>query len=561
MHPSHYDLFLEGTKIVDTMFNRLLYSLVTLVVLAVLLLLGCSSTNLAGGSAGETGNPVVIGMIVDSRGAPVKGAAVWALPEQFNPILGDTARTISRDTTDARGTYRLILNASGNFSVHAVEMLSGTRLLLPRIAVGSDTTIVPTQTLLSPGTLKVFLPESAQAICGYVYIPGTLLFAQTNTTEGFVIVDSIPAGIISSINFITSGSKIVSIIRYMVTVAPAETAVVFLPAWKYSSHLVLNTSDSGAGVAGTVLNFPVLIRLTSSNFNFNQARNNGGDLRFTSSNSAQLAFEVERWDSVAQHAEIWVKVDTIFGNNDSQYICMFWGNAYASTVSDGSLVFDTATGFAGVWHLNDTCLDATRNRNDGIDYGTSSASGIIGNARDYNGTNAYIEINGAAISSLDFPLSSFSFSFWAWIPDKVSTFNMVWSKGGTSLSYPGYCIKLQTQPDCNAALSDGTQFVHSGFLTQETAVGKWTFFTTVVDRGAARLKAYANGNPGESIDISTLGSLSNSNPAYLGGNGPGEFFTGILDEFRVMRTIVSEDWIRLSYKNQSTIDNLVSFTK
>lgn len=50
--------------------------------------------------------------------------------------------------------------------------------------------------------------------------------------------------------------------------------------------LYLNTSPTGADVAGTVTNFPVLVRLRANNFDFSLAKADGSDLRFSKTNSA-----------------------------------------------------------------------------------------------------------------------------------------------------------------------------------------------------------------------------------------------------------------------------------
>ena len=99
-----------------------------------------------------------------------------------------------------------------------------------------------------------------------------------------------------------------------------------LSQWKFSRRIYLNTSSTGADIAGMVTNFPVLLRLRANSFDFSQAKRDGGDIRFTSSSGIPLPYEIERWDSIGREAEEWVRVDTVQGNNDSQFIIMYWGN-------------------------------------------------------------------------------------------------------------------------------------------------------------------------------------------------------------------------------------------
>jgi len=69
-----------------------------------------------------------------------------------------------------------------------------------------------------------------------------------------------------------------------------------------------------------VVNFPVLIRLYSTDLDFSQVKPGGGDVRFANSNNVSLPYEIERWDATGGVAEIWVKIDTVLGNSSSQYI-------------------------------------------------------------------------------------------------------------------------------------------------------------------------------------------------------------------------------------------------
>ena len=108
-------------------------------------------------------------------------------------------------------------------------------------------------------------------------------------------------------------------------------------------------------------------------------------------NGAHLKYQIERWDRSNQLAEIWVRVDTVYGNNGSQYFTMYWGKSPVDSRSNGAGVFDTANGFAAVYHMNDptatngTYLDATQNANNGTgtDVGTQT-SAIAGYGTSYS---------------------------------------------------------------------------------------------------------------------------------------------------------------------------------
>ena len=194
-----------------------------------------------------------------------------------------------------------------------------------------------------------------------------------------MILDSVPAGIIPQLRYINDGSVVFT--KFNVTVLSDDTITIANPLWKYSHPVLLNTSQSGADIKGDVYNFPLLVRLDEENFDFSQAKPDGSDIRFTKSDYSPLEHEIERWDQSSYQAEVWVKVDTLFGNDSLQWIMMYWGNEDAQDRSNAAAVFDTASGFQGVWHLagDQNEYDATANSYDGVAYGM--AEGLSGNYR------------------------------------------------------------------------------------------------------------------------------------------------------------------------------------
>lgn len=61
-------------------------------------------------------------------------------------------------------------------------------------------------------------------------------------------------------------------------------------------------------------------RLNQSNFNFSEALGSGENIRFSKADGTHLYYQIERWDSLSGEAQVWVRVDTVYGNNSTQYI-------------------------------------------------------------------------------------------------------------------------------------------------------------------------------------------------------------------------------------------------
>ncbi len=85
-----------------------------------------------------------------------------------------------------------------------------------------------------------------------------------------------------------------------------------------------------ATVTEDLIDYPVRVHLTTSNFDFSKAKDNGDDIRFSDGASA-LAYEIEHWDSAGEDAVIWVKVPMIPASVDTKQIYMYYGNSQAGT--------------------------------------------------------------------------------------------------------------------------------------------------------------------------------------------------------------------------------------
>ena len=278
---------------------------------------GCTDLQLAG-SISETTNGGVVGAIVDQEGAPAAGAQVVLLPADYDPVK--RSAVVSADTTDSLGIYTFSKIAAGEYVIQATHIDKRNSVLIRGIHVNDRIETVSLDTLKRPGSVKVILPAGADAVKGYVYIPGSVVFAFLNNRSDIVTLDSVPAGLVAAVSYASTTAPAVTVIRYGVRVTSMDTTTIWNPAWKYARNLFLNTSETGANVTGTVADFPVLVRLNSGNFDFSHAHTTGADIRFTKSDNTFLPYEIERWDPVTELAEVWVKVDTVYGNDNSRFL-------------------------------------------------------------------------------------------------------------------------------------------------------------------------------------------------------------------------------------------------
>jgi hypothetical protein len=91
--------------------------------------------------------------------------------------------------------------------------------------------------------------------------------------------------------------------------------------------------------------YPVLVSLNSSNFNFSKAKIDGSDIRFSSENRT-LNYWIETWNPKNEEALIWVRLPSLSANQTAK-ILMRYENPGAEAVSSGEKTFDFFDDFEG----------------------------------------------------------------------------------------------------------------------------------------------------------------------------------------------------------------------
>jgi len=529
-------------------------------VLFAVILFGCSPpTDLTGTSSGvET--KVARGLIVAENGNGSAGIEVTLVPSGYNPVSDKPLPQNLRTMTDTKGRYTFYDIDTGTYNVLSLKDSTGTTALQCAVHLAMDSVDILTDTLWEPGVINVGLPGNIDALHGYVYIPGSKTFSYLNGDTGSIVLAAVPAEAIASVCYSATNGDVPKIIRHNVQVISGDTVTIAQPDWAYSRGICLNTSASGANVAGNVYNFPVLIRLASDAFTFSQAKNNGADIRFTKHDFTPLPYEIERWDAAKGQAEIWVKVDTVFGNNAAQSIMMYWGNPNAADNSNGTAVFDTAEGFSGVWHLSETgesIHDATDDAFNGKNSGSTAATGIIGDSRNFKNGN-YIKISGLLKSPASVTLS-------AWVRYDTSS-------GGEDIVSIGDAVLIRVDDVMNGIGTTGSY--HNNSIVSDSnyanvsskqylAKTGWHYLAFSINSATQTQAFYIDGVQCAVLyDVHPIYYAGLGADTYIGvhGNGKKIFnFVGQVDEVRVNRISVTSDWIKLCFMNQKEIERLIIF--
>jgi biopolymer transport protein ExbB len=330
-----------------------------------------------------------------------------------------------------------------------------------------------------------------------------------------------------------------------------------------SKPVKLDTTPAGANVMGDVPKYPVPIVLTAANFDFAQAMPNGADIRFSSDTGTPLPFSIELWDSAAKVAALWVKVDV--KGNSTQTIKLRWGNAGAPGAADSHAVFDTADGFAGVWHLGEPgsttaggYKDATSNAADAV--GVAMAADATGDGRVgkaallTHSKKQWIQVPLDKSTLFDMP-DKMTYSLWIKANSHSVAYQCMFSKGegsfrihyvGTASEYGGKNI-VET---CAEGTENGDLCPVNPKGT-DVAPGKWWHLVAIHDR--PKHSIWVNGAKEAGVDDD--GEVWKSDPAkmvMIGNNSSatGRSFDGWVDEARIMNVAKDENWIKLEYESQ-----------
>jgi len=547
------------------------YVLLTVVLMMIMLHCGVGPT--AGGST-DTELGSVTGMVLDEQGKPSAQAMVDLVPQKHNPVTGALLPDNFTDTTDADGRYAFTDVPVGDYVFLASHQPSNRKLLIPDITVDSGVTkVIAADTLRPTGSIVIEFPGLLDTSADYVYLPGTFLHAPVARR---VVMSNVPSGCIPSVWYaVTNDTAQNYPVATSVCVVSDDTVYITdYHSWGHGTSLYLNTSASGAPVSGDITDFPVLIRFTADNFTFNEAQAGGEDLRFTKSDGSPLSHEIERWDPVSGLAEVWVNVDTVHGNNSTQSIRMYWGNPDISDGSNSASVFDTAKGFAGVWHLGESsgsAGDATNNRLDGIREGNlTRVTGAIGYGQFFDGAGDYFEMGNV------WNPDTCSFTVCAWVkPSVTNSYRAILTKsfGDTASSAYGWLIELGKDGalvDFMATDTGAWGAAHTFVLASDSCIGDttaWHHVAVVIDRsGNTKCRLYIDGTdvtPARPFGIiDDVGSIVNSAPMRIGADAKGGCtWKGAMDECSLAALARSPDWVKLCYFNQIKDSRLVSFKK
>ncbi len=323
--------------------------------------------------------------------------------------------------------------------------------------------------------------------------------------------------------------------------------------WQYRKKIGFNTTETGADIKENLGDMTVLIRLHSGNFNFTNAREDGGDIRFVAANDLTLLkHHIEKIDFLDEIALVWVKVPRIAGDTDQGFINMYYGNEAALGGQDagGTYGMDQVAAF----HLGEVegpPKDASASNNH-IEtfFGGQGLPGVIGNGVTLNGAGDRIVV--PETPSLDFS-AGFSLSAWARI-NYTQTDAWLFSRRNES----GSLVVGIDGTKIYTVIGDADGRTWATEKSTDLPVGSWHLITVTGSPGN-RLSVYLDGM--EMTWVNLAGSLPPLSGDLIVGDGAdgGHSFIGDVDEIGIYNQPLSGDRIRAAHAAQGDGDLFFTF--
>lgn len=343
--------------------------------------------------------------------------------------------------------------------------------------------------------------------------------------------------------------RLAGLLLMLGVLAPGAAEAWWNKAWSYRKQVTVDTTPSGINIAGPVGRVPVLVRLTSGNFSFKDAADNGADLRFVlADDKTPTAYHIETFDPLTGIATVWVDVPTVAGGTKMS-LWMYYGNksAPADVNSGGTYDADTTLVYHYAQPAGTPSQDSTANRNNAATApsGVNDGSIIGRGARFLNG----VPLNVPATGSLALPAGG-GFTFSTWVkPAAPGASGVLYARregaGSIVIGLTGGVPRVVTTGGTPVALQGPAA------LTP----GQWSDVAVAADGKQIMLYVGGRAVAGAPGVLPALAGV-----ATIGGDA-GSGFPGDLDETRLARVARSANQLFVAAAAEGSDGKFVSFGK
>lgn len=538
------------------------------------LILACAlAACVGGGNSGSETTNGLSGVIRDGGDRPVAGARVVLLVETHNGALPEGAAKPPETRTDRSGAYRFKDIAPGMYNLQVSDSATGFAAWIPGLRLASDGRRTFMDGVVNaPGSVEIPVPDFLGASRpGYLYLPGTTFYARVDSAAraaGKVVLEPVAPGTYPALNLVAeeNDSAPLTLAEDVRVESGARTVVPPFASWAYSRRLAVSPTPGGPSDTGSVEGFPFLVRLTGKDFDFTQAAGDGRDLRFTGEDGGALPYQIERWDSTAALAEIWVRLGTLRWGDPAQAVTMHWGRPGATARGSGPATF---AGYATVYHLTEPGNEEPGGYKDAGPWANHATAVGVNKTSLLDGPVGLCKSFAGGLGTLSAPMppglggdSPFTVTFWMKAsvdPEKRASL-MHFGHQATRRGWH-FLIRSDTLAQFGAHDSDGPgpettagwQNVFNLFPWLE----KWTHVAHVYDPAARTTTTWLDGRVAAVDSMPAPMALDAAAGLFIGRSLAGlasslteTGFTGLLDEVRFHPSAFTASRVRLEWATQ-----------
>ena len=246
-------------------------------------------------------------------------------------------------------------------------------------------------------------------------------------------------------------------------------------------------------------------------------------------------------------------------------IVLFIAVSNVGAVTIGKTIIGAPTdslknGLVGHWtfdgkNMISNVADSSGSGNNGLMSGFTSTSsavtpGRVGQGLRFDGVDDYVNIGNT--STLDFPDTSFSYSFWVY-SNTVQARNVISNRATDSSASKGYSVYFAngaTSARLEMRFIDGAD--NSYAISGAMKYGQWHHVTVVWNRESATVTAYTDGVQSLTpTSIVGVGSIPKSSTFKI-GNGEKGYLKGMMDDVRIYNRVITQAEIKQLYNQNSS---------
>jgi len=322
--------------------------------------------------------------------------------------------------------------------------------------------------------------------------------------------------------------------------------------WSYRKQITIDTTPKGVGLSADAGRMPMLIRLHDGNFKFEDAKDDGSDLRFVDGDDkTPLRFHIESYDGNFGMALVWVDIPAVKAGGTTQ-IWMYYGNPNAPVGGDAHGTYDSDTTL--VYHFAERgapAHDSTANNNNALSPAKTINNSIIGIGAHFDGANV---VGLPASRSLAVaPNGPLTWS--AWIkPDGSDGILYAQRDAGNAI-----IIGLDQGKPYVSIVSDGAELKAIAPAAIPTAgwhhVAVTASAQTILYVDGKQVAALNTGLP----PLGKAATLGGDTSPAEGTTTPAQNYVGALDELEISRVARSPSFIQASFASQGQNSQMLAY--